>query len=65
MMETGGYSMAKDIISRAAAALDATHSKGERGPRTYQARQRVALALDLGRKPSLVDIVWLERIGRG
>ena len=47
---------------RAATALDLTHHCGERGPRTYLARQRVAAALDAGRLPKAGDIRWLERI---
>ncbi len=49
---------------RAARALDRTHSIGERGPRTYNARQRIAAALDAGKLPTKKDIEWLERISR-
>lgn len=53
-----------ELRDRAAAALDATHDVGERGPRTFQARQRVAVALDAGRRPPLVDVKHLEKVAR-
>ena len=49
---------------RAALALDRTHHVGERGPRTYQAWERVALALDTGARVSLQDVRWLESVAR-
>ena len=48
----------------AAAALDATHAIGERGPRTFMARRRVAAALDAGKKPLAPDVHWLEHVAR-
>jgi hypothetical protein len=47
---------------RAARALDLTHAIGERGPRTFNARQRVASALDGVGKLNIADVRWLERI---
>jgi hypothetical protein len=52
----------KQLRERAAYALDATHHIGERGPRTLAARDRIATALDEGKKPILQDIKWLESI---
>jgi hypothetical protein len=50
------------LRDRAAHALDKTHAVGERGPKTFAARNRIATALDKGTKPLLRDIKWLERI---
>ena len=52
---------------RAAAALDATHALGERGPRTFLARELVANWLDGGRHWSgrvATAVRWLERVAR-
>lgn len=45
-------------------ALDMTWHVGERGPRTFLARQRIATALDLDRNPSPADVKWLEGVAR-
>jgi hypothetical protein len=52
------------LRERAAAALDATHAVGERGPRTMRARSVVARWLDMcGRPRGLADAVrWLEHV---
>ena len=51
-----------DTNNRAAAALDLTHACGERGPRTFNARRRVASALDgAAGKLNIEDVRWLER----
>lgn len=51
---------------RAAAALDATHAMGERGPKTFRARALVARWLDLGgRVRGLAGAVeWLESVAK-
>lgn len=54
----------EQTANRAAAALDATHRVGERGPKTFQARQRIAAALDAGRRPLVKDIRWLEQVAQ-
>ena len=48
----------------AAAALDLTHLVGERGPRTLNARLRVASCLDAGVQASSEDVVWLMAVAR-
>lgn len=48
--------------NEAATLLDLTHAVGERGPRTYSARARLAAALDLGFTPRLADLAWLRRV---
>ena len=42
--------------------LDETLAYDGRGPRTFQARQRVAEALDLKRKPYVKDLRWLQHV---
>lgn len=54
--------MARRMIERAVKALDLTHAVGERGPRTFNARQRVATALDGADKLTVADVRWLERV---
>jgi hypothetical protein len=49
---------------RAAAALDLTHRIGERGPKTFQARERVAAWLDIGGRVPKADIQWLEKVSK-
>ena len=49
---------------RAAAALDATHAIGERGPNTMMARARLAAALDGQGRIQDADLTWLETISR-
>jgi hypothetical protein len=44
---------------QAALALDLTHALDGRGPRTFLARQRVALWLDTGRGRVAEDVRWL------
>jgi hypothetical protein len=44
--------------------LDRTHAVGERGPRTFLARQRLAAALDYGFTPRASDLAWLRRVIR-
>ena len=51
------------LEQRAAAALDKTHAIGERGPKTFNARQRIALALDSTSKVAIADVRWLEQVG--
>jgi hypothetical protein len=53
------------LIERAARALDLTHRCGERGPRTWLARNRLATALDLNRPLRLAEIAWLEHVAAG
>lgn len=53
-----------NLRERAARALDATHSKDGRGPKTFLARRRVALALDADKRPKRKDVEWLETIAR-
>jgi hypothetical protein len=48
--------------TRAAKALDLTHTIGERGPRTYQARKRIAEALDTYGRIRREDVRWLESL---
>lgn len=53
------------LTERAAAALDATHDYDGRGPRTFQARRRVAEWLDTGRgrRTSIaMDVAWLMSV---
>ena len=45
-----------------AALLDSTHAVGERGPRTFLARQRLAAVLDLGFTPRQADLAWLKHV---
>ena len=45
--------------AQGARLLDETLALDARGPRTYLARQRVAEALDLNRKPYFDDLMWL------
>lgn len=52
------------LMERGAIALDKSTIDGERGPRTMNARIRVATALDLRRVPRLKDILWLEKVGQ-
>lgn len=47
---------------RAARSMDLTHAVGERGPRTFNARKRVARALDGIGKVNVADVRWLERV---
>ena len=42
--------------------LDETLAYDGRGPRTFQARARVAESLDKGRKPYVADLRWLEHV---
>ena len=60
--------MSKTLLhERAAAALDATHHVGERGPATFSARARVAAWLDGARLlESMVrsDVRHLEMVAR-
>ena len=46
---------------RAAKALDRTHKIGEKGPRTYNARKRLSMALDKHSKINRKDIAWLNK----
>lgn len=50
------------LQDRAALALDRTLAHDQRGPRTFQARRRVARALDLGDRLRKDDLRWLERV---
>lgn len=51
------------IRDRAALALDLTHAVGERGPRTFMARERVAAWLDgATRTEPAADVNWLLRM---
>ncbi len=52
----------EELRARAAAALDATHWAHERGPRTMNARARVAFALDRNLRPKAEDVRWLEMV---
>ncbi len=61
---TGSCGVCGYSRDEAAAALDLTHAIGERGPRTYNARQRVAAALDAGRVPLKKDIEWLLNVAK-
>ncbi len=54
----------EDLRLRAAAALDATHAIGERGPRTFQARDSLARWLDgesVTKREVMAAIRWLEK----
>ena len=48
--------------AKGARLLDETLAYDGRGPRTYLARQRVAEALDLKRKPHFNDLMWLQHV---
>ena len=53
------------VALNAAGALERTHAFGERGPRTFMARQRVATWLDTGRgslRKVRADIAWLNEV---
>lgn len=57
----------KMIVTRelAAKSLDLTHAIGERGPKTFLARKRVAEWLDIGGKLTSkirLDVLWLLSI---
>ncbi len=59
----------KAILSRelAAKSLDLTHAIDDRGPKTYQARQRVAKWLDCGGKVTTalrLDVARLLNLAR-
>lgn len=47
---------------RAAKSLDLTHRHDNRGPRTYLSRLHIAEALDIGKRPSTIDVEWLEYV---
>ena len=48
--------------AQGARLLDETLAFDGRGPRTFLARQRVAEALDLKRKPYFDDLIWLQHV---
>ena len=48
--------------AQGARLLDETLARDDRDPRTYQARQRVAEALNLKRKPHFSDLMWLQHV---
>ena len=61
-MAKGKRATQQELKIRAAAALDMTHHVGLRGPKTINARERLALALDKGRRVLVPDIRWLEHV---
>jgi hypothetical protein len=63
-MESNAKKYFQEWTDRGAAALDATHHCGERGPKTFQARARVAAAIDAGVRPSVADVRWLESVAK-
>lgn len=54
----------KKGLDRIAKALDLTHAVGERGPRTFNARQRLATHLDTGctYRGVKTDLAWLTQL---
>ena len=62
MARYGPRSNEKAQRIEAARLLDLTHSSGERGPRTFLARKRLAVALDLGFTVRIADLAWLRRV---
>jgi hypothetical protein len=55
----------QDLKDRAAEALDSTHHNGERGPKTFMARKRLAEYLDGVRKNCIrEDVEHLEKVSK-
>ncbi|HLE80151.1 MAG TPA: hypothetical protein VJA25_02540 [Dehalococcoidia bacterium] len=65
-MSTANRNMARGWLQQQAAlVLDCTHGVGERGPRTFMARNRVAIWLDTGHGVIThirADVRWLTHV---